>query len=118
MKMTDARKLTHKMLTDLRKRAIASIQDGQSPKEVARVLGIGVTTVYGWLARYRNGGWGSLDASKRGGRPPKLDGDALRWIYETVTTKNPQQLKFTFALWTAKMIMEILVSREFMVSNS
>ena len=47
MKMTDARKLTHKMLTDLRKRAIASIQDGQSPKEVARVLGIGVTTVYG-----------------------------------------------------------------------
>ena len=117
MKMTDARKLTHKMLTDLRKRAIASIQDGQSPKEVARVLGIGVTTVYGWLARYRNGGWGSLDASKRGGRPPKLDGDALKWIYETVTMKNPQQLKFTFALWTAKMIMEIIY-RQFRIRLS
>jgi transposase len=47
------------LLTDLRKRAIASIQDGQSPKEVARVLGIDVATVFGWLARYGDGGWTS-----------------------------------------------------------
>jgi transposase len=43
---------------------------------------------------YRDGGWDKLDARKRGGRKPKLEGKKLKWIYETVTEKNPMQLKF------------------------
>ena len=94
----DARRLTHTTLTELRKRGVASVHDGQSPEIVAQALGISRATIYGWLARYRDGGWGSLDARKRGGRKPKLDAKAIRWIYKTVTEKNPLQLKFTFAL--------------------
>jgi len=111
MKTTDARKLDHKTLTELRKRGVASVQDGQSPEIVAQVLGINRVTIYGWLSRYRHGGWGALDAKKRGGRTPKLDGLALQWIYQTVTDKNPLQLKFTFALWTAKMIGQLIHQR-------
>src|SRR5208337_4344166 len=111
MKKMDARGLDHKMLTELRKRAVASVQDGQSPEIVAKVLGINRVTIYGWLARYRAGGWDALDAQKRGGRRPMLDGKAMKWIYNTVTMKNPSQLKFTFALWTAKMIGEIIYQR-------
>jgi len=111
MKTTDARKLDHKTLTELRKRGVASVQDGQSPEIVAQVLGIHRVTIYGWLSRYRHGGWGALDAKKRGGRTPKLDGLALQWIYQTVTDKNPLQLKFTFALWTAKMIGQLIHQR-------
>lgn len=111
MKKNDARRLDHKTLTELRKRAVSSVQEGQSPETVARALSIHRVTIYGWLARYRNGGWGSLEASKRGGRPPKLDGKALRWLYRTVTMKNPLQLKFTYALWTAKMIGEVIYTR-------
>jgi len=107
----DARRLTHTTLTELRKRGVASVHDGQSPEIVAQALGISRATIYGWLARYRDGGWGSLDARKRGGRKPKLDGKAIRWIYSTVTEKNPLQLKFTFALWTAKMIGEVISQR-------
>ncbi len=111
MKNNDARQLDHISLTDLRKRAVASVQDGQSPEVVAKALRIDRRTIYGWLSRYRDGGWGALDAKKRGGRPPKLDGKALQWIYNTVVNKNPLQLKFTFALWTAKMIGEVIYQR-------
>jgi transposase len=111
MKTTDARKLDHKTLTELRKRGVASVQDGQSPEIVAQALGINRVTIYGWLSRYRHGGWDALDAKRRGGRTPKLDGPALQWIYQTVTDKNPLQLKFTFALWTAKMIGQLIHQR-------
>jgi transposase len=110
-RMMDARRLTHTTLTELRKRAVASVQAGQSPEVVAVAFGINRVTIYGWLARYREGGWLALDARKRGGRRPKLDAKAIRWIYKTVTEKNPLQLKFTFALWTARMIGQLIFKR-------
>lgn len=108
MRTTDARRLDHKTLTEIRKRAVASVQSGQRPELVVRILGIGRRTIYGWLAKYRQGGWEALDARKRGGRPPKLDAKAMQWIYETVTLKNPVQLKLPFALWTAKMVQAVI----------
>lgn len=108
---TDARRLDHKTLTELRKRAVASIQDGESPTSVAAALGVNERTVYRWLAAYRTGGWGKLDARKRGGRPRKLDGQAMKWIYETIAAKSPLQLKFPFALWTAAMVQQLIKSR-------
>ena len=53
---TDGRRLDHKMLTELRKRAIASVQTGEKPWAVAGVLGVNLRTVFRWLALYRSGG--------------------------------------------------------------
>ena len=36
----DARRLSHTTLTELRKRGVGSVQDGQSPETVALALGI------------------------------------------------------------------------------
>jgi transposase len=59
----------------------------------------------------------ALDARKRGGRKPKLNAKAIHWVYKTVTEKNPLQLKFTFALWTARMIGQ-LIDKKFGVKLS
>jgi transposase len=117
MKSTDARRLTHKQLTDLRHRGVTAVQTGESPEEVARILGVHRSTMYGWLARYRNGGWSQLDARRRGGRRPKLDARALAWLYEAITTGDPRQFKFSFALWTSAMV-RILIRRRTGVSLS
>ena len=108
---SDARALNHSTLTELRKRGVAAVQSGESPTQVAAALGVNLRTLFRWLAQYRRGGWGQLDARKRGGRPPKLDGRALRWIYNTVVNKNPQQLNFPFALWTAAMVRTLIAER-------
>jgi transposase len=117
MKKDDARRLDHATLEAMRERAVRSVQDGESPEVVARVLSINRSTIFGWLAKYRRGGWGALKAKPLFGRPAKLDGRKLKWIYDTVTQKNPLQLKFAFALWTREMVAT-LIKDKFNVSLS
>jgi transposase len=117
MRKNDARRLDHATLETMRERAVHSVQDGESPEVVAGVLGINRSTIYGWLAQYRRGGWGALKAKPLFGRPPKLDGKKLNWIYATVTQKSPLQLKFEFALWTREMVA-ILIKNKFNIALS
>ena len=108
MRKNDARKLDHKTLEELRMRVVKRVQDGESPEVLAKALDLDRSTVYGWLARYRQGGWSGLKAKPLGGRPPKLDSKKMQWVYDTVTRKNPLQLKFVFALWTREMVAELI----------
>ena len=111
MSTTDARRLNHEELTELRKRAILAVQNGESPEDVARILGICRVTIFNWLALYRAGGWDSLDAKKRGGRKPKLDAKAMEWLYKAITNKTPDQYRFPFVLWTSKLIGKLIKER-------
>lgn len=90
---------------------MTAVQEGQPVSLVAEVLGIQKSTLFGWLARYRQGGWGALDARKRGGRPPKITGQMMQWVYDTVAKKDPRQMEFPFALWTSVMIGELIWRR-------
>src|SRR6202162_200978 len=117
MRTNDDRRLDHATLQAMRERAVRSVHDGESPEVVARIIGINRSTIYGWLAQYRRGGWSALKAKPLFGRPPKLDGKKLKWVYDAVTQKNPMQLKFAFALWTREMVAR-LIKGKFNISLS
>lgn len=111
MRLEDGRKLSHEALEAIRIRAVKAVENGESPEVVIRTLGFSRARIYDWLAAYREGGIEALKARKASGRPPKLEGQALKWLYETVTGKSPLQFKFEFALWTRDMVRQLIRDR-------
>ena len=117
MRDDDGRKLDHKTLEQLRIRAVGQIEQGAHPEDVAAGLGMTRAAVYGWLAKYREGGLEALKARPVPGRPSTLSGAQLQQIYTLVVGNDPRQLQLAFALWTRAMIRE-LIGREFGVRLS
>jgi transposase len=117
MRGNDGRKLDHRTLEVLRMRAVDQVAAGVHPEDVADVLGLHRKTVYGWLAKYREGGPDALRAKPVPGRPPKLAGAQIARLYALIVGRDPRQLSFAFALWTREMVREV-IRREFEVALS
>ena len=75
---------------------------------VARVFHIPLRTVFDWLARYRQGGWHALNEKSRQGRPRKVTGDDMKWLYDAITMGNPLNYKLAFCLWSLNTIRALL----------
>jgi transposase len=117
MRDNDGRKLDHHTLEQLRIRAVRQLQQGAHPETIAEALGMARSTVFAWMAAYREGGLEALRAHPVPGPRPKLQGAQLRRLYALIVGNDPRQLRFAFALWTRDMVRE-LIRREFGVRLS
>ncbi len=116
-KVFDPRTLPRDAKEQLRMAAVRRVENGESPEFVAAGMGINRRTIYRWLSAYHYGGEAALKAKPIPGARPKLNAKQMAKLAMLVRTKNPLQLKFEFALWTLKMIRE-LIDRQFGVRLS
>jgi transposase len=93
MRDNDGRKLDHKTLEQVRIRVVQQVERGARPEYLASVLGFARSTVFGWMARYREGGLDVLKARTIPGRPQKLSGPQLIQIHQERVGVTRQQSK-------------------------
>ena len=91
-----------------RKSVVAAVQRGEPIPTVARVFNVAARSVFDWLSWYRHGGWDALREGRRSGRPRKVSGPVIRWLYKAITLGDPTQYQFEFCLWTLAIIRHLL----------
>lgn len=99
-------------MQDTRTLAIAALQKGMHPDDVADLYDIGRSTVYNWWKEYQEKGPAALTVKKAPGRTPRLTDKQRDQLRKLVVGRDPRQLQFDFALWTRQMVRE-LIKREF-----
>jgi transposase len=101
-----------KNLEEMRRNLVRAVAAGVHPEGAAISLGVARSTAFGWLKMARDGGLEALAVRKAPGAEPKLTEAQLDQLVRWLVGKNPRQLQFDFALWTRKMVGE-LIEREF-----
>lgn len=95
-------------LYEKRKNAVEAVQRGEPVSLVARTHHVPLRTIFGWIARYRQGGWHALREGQRSGRPRKVSAETMQWLYQAITLGDPRQYQLAFCLWTLGIIRMVL----------
>lgn len=78
-----------KELEQRRQRAIALLQEGYGPVDVAGMLGVERRSVRRWKAAHRKKGEKGIQAKQASERPPKLDSKDFRKLEKSFRNAGP-----------------------------
>lgn len=115
----DARRLAPSTQEEIRRKAVAAVDNGMTRVKAAEVFGVTRHSVDRWVNAYRVGGADALKAHKRGpkGEQAKLKGWQAAAICNLIRDRHPEQLKLPFVLWTADAVRQ-LIQRKYKVRVS
>lgn len=99
-----------KQLERRRERALALLQEGRAPVEVARVVGVDRRSVRRWNAAYRKQGAEGLAARPVPGRPSKLSA-RQRGQLEKILLRGAEANGFESDLWTCPRVARVIRRR-------
>ncbi|QDV36288.1 helix-turn-helix domain-containing protein [Tautonia plasticadhaerens] len=99
-KRSDDRRVIHRAL------ALLDLDSGSAPEAVAARLGVGRSTVYGWVARYRSERRAapSLADRPRAGRPPTT-GRAAAALAEAALASDPRAAGYRHTTWAVPLLV-------------
>src|SRR3979409_249450 len=95
-----------------RLRAVQLMEEGAAPELVAKFLGVSRSSVFEWQKKYREGGLASLSTKFASGRPTFLSDEQMLKLRSFIVGRDPRQFSFGVALWTRKIVCD-LVHRQF-----
>jgi len=111
MEKIDARTLTPREISRLRRLVIKLRKKGMENREVAKLVGLTPQTTSWYYTQYKKQGE-SFFKVKSAGRPKntgkKLNETQERHIIDLLIDKTPKQLQFKFALWTREAVRELI----------
>ena len=110
-KRRDARSLDHKTLEELRRLAVTRVLAGETHRTVAASLEVHRMTVAKWMAWYRVEGDAGLASTVGTGRPRTLTPKQEAQLRRLIIGKDPRQLNFGPALWTLRLVGELVTRR-------
>lgn len=92
-------------------RAVRLIESGTGYRDVAKVLGVGESTVLEWWRKYRLEGAEGVVTKPVPGRPSSLTDAQLQDLFVIVKEREPRDLGFEFALWTRELVQRLISDR-------
>ncbi|MGH8967688.1 MAG: IS630 family transposase, partial [Actinomycetes bacterium] len=84
---------------------------------MAEFMIVGESTVLEWMRKYRAGGLAAVSTKFASGRPTTLTDRQMMELLTLIVGCEPRQLSFGFALWTRKLVRD-LIRQRFKVSLS
>ncbi len=78
--------------------AIQMYDNGLTADQIAEILNVGRSSVFDWIAKYREGGLGSISTKFASGRPTVLDDSEMVRLYTMIHGKDPRIHGFGMAL--------------------
>lgn len=97
-----------------RARAVGAYIDGRAAAAIASELQVDRSAVFKWIAAYAQRGLLALRPSKAPGPHPRLSIGQMQELGNLIED-GPQAAGFTSAVWTARMIAELIWRRFFIV---
>ena len=93
-----------------RRQAVVLLQDGKSNTEVARLVGVHLSSVKRWKRAVASGGLIALAAKPNRGRSPKLSLAQKQELVQIVRT-GPIAAGFRTNLWTCRRVAQVIRER-------
>jgi transposase len=90
---------------EVRQRAMGLrlLHEGQKPKDVAKLMSVSQPTVYDWYHRWQENKLEGLANKPKSGRKRKAT-DAYISLLKQVIEQDPQNLGYSFTIWTVKRL--------------
>ena len=108
----DGRTLDHKALEHIRMLAVRRvIEDGESPSDVIKSLGLCRTSIYRWLRAYEDKGMAALVEKIAHGPESLFTEKQRQQVKGWIIGKDPRQYGFDFGLWSRRIVQSLIKER-------
>jgi transposase len=105
------RRLPRRELPEIRAQFIRMLDEEVPAEAIKAALKLSRTTYFEWKRAYETRGAEGLKVRPIPGGTPKLTDQQMSQLWQWLTGRDPRQFQFDFALWTRKIVRELILEK-------